>query len=189
MILVGQTTETRKETLAMKKMGLWLGIGSVSLLSACSSFRPLAPLPPVGPAPVASGYTAPGTGSLMVYSRWSALNNYLTRDHTGYKIYAMNGKLVKWVPNCIEGDYMVEPPTRVSLPPGIYKIRTLAGVYGWVTVPVVIKHGLTTSVYLDGENHSIDSVAGQKSVVKLPDGEIAGWAANPAADLAGGGMP
>jgi hypothetical protein len=164
----------------MKKLSLWLGIGFVSLLSACSSYRPLWQLPPVGPAPGAAGYTVPGNGSLVVYSAWSCFNNYLTKDHSGYMVYSVDGKLVKWVPNLIEGDYAAEPPTRVSLPSGTYKVKALGGIYGWVMVPIVIKEGKTTPIYLDGERHSIDSVASQKNVVKLPDGEIVGWAANPA---------
>jgi len=37
----------------------------------------------------------------------------------------------------------------------------------------------TTPVYLDGERHPIDSLVSVNNVVKLPDGEIVGWAASP----------
>ncbi len=160
----------------MKNRSLWLGIASLGLLSACASYRPL---PPVGPAPGASGYTASGGGSLVVYSAWSCFNNYWTIDHSGYMVYANDGKLVKWVPNCIEGDYTREPPTRVSLAGGSYRVKAEGGRYGWVIVPVVIKDGQTTSIYLDGGRHAIDAVADRQDVVKLPDGETVGWAANP----------
>ncbi len=160
----------------MKNARLWFGIGSVGLLSACASY---APLPPVGPAPATSSYTAPGHGLLVVYSAWSCFDNYVTSDHSGYMVYATDGKRVKWVPNFIEGDFEVEPPTRVSLPAGSYKIKAEGGIYGWVKVPVVIEEGRTTYVYLDGEHHAIDSSAHKKNVVKLPDGEVIGWAAIP----------
>jgi len=161
----------------MKNARLWLGIGSLGLLSACASYY--APLPPVGPVPVISGSAAPGCGSLVVYSAWSCFDDYKTSDHSGYTIYSKDGKRVKWVPNFIEGDFVVEPPTRVSLPAGFYKIKAEGGKYGWVTVPAVIEEGRTTYVYLDGEAHAIDSLANRKDLVKLPDGEIVGWAANP----------
>ena|ERR1039458_3827673 len=96
-------------------------------------------------------------------------------------VYSSDGKLVRWVPNFIEGDFTVEPPTRVSLPPGLYTIKAEGGQYGWVNVPVVIKSGHTTPVYLDGDRHSIDPLASQNNVVRLPNGEIIGWAADPAA--------
>jgi hypothetical protein len=118
-------------------------------------------------------------GTLVVYSAWSCFDTYLTSDHSGYTIYSNDGRRIKWVPNSIEGDWTVEPPTRVSLPPGMYKIRAEGGEYGWVIVPVVIKSGKTTPVYLDGERHSIDSLANLDNSVRLPDGQVVGWAANP----------
>lgn len=160
----------------MKNLSLCLCIGSTVLLSACATCPRVAP---VGPAPVSAGYTAPGRGTLVVYSAWSCFDNYLTSDHSSYTIYSDDGKRVKWVPNCIEGDFTVEPPTRVSLPAGSYKIKAEGGEYGWVEVPVIIKSGQTTPVYLDGGRHSIDSLATQNNSVSLPDGQIVGWAANP----------
>jgi len=115
----------------------------------------------------------------VVYSAWSCFDNYLTSDHSGYNIYSNDGKLVKWVPNFIEGDWTVEPPTRVHLPAGPYTIKAEGGIYGWILVPVVVKSGQTTPVYLDGERHSIDSLAGPNNLVRLPDGQVVGWAANP----------
>ena len=161
----------------MKNLKLWLCVGSLSLISACAS--PYAPLPPVGPAPTASAYTASGPGTLVVYSAASCFNNLYTFDHSGYMVYGNDGKLVKWVPNFIEGDLTVEPPTRVHLPAGSYKVKAEGGRYGWVVVPVVIKNGQTTPLYLDGERHSLDALANQNNTVRLPDGEIIGWAAHP----------
>jgi hypothetical protein len=160
----------------MKKLSFWICAGSAVLLTACATCPPL---PPVGPSPVSSGPTEPGTGTLVVYSAWSCFDTYLTSDHSGYTIYSQDGKRIKYVPNCIEGDWTVEPPTRVSLPPGFYRIKAAGGVYGWVNVPVVVKSGETTPVYLDGERHSIDSLASQNDLVRLPDGQVVGWAANP----------
>jgi hypothetical protein len=161
----------------MKSRNLWLAIACIALLPACATYRQ--PLPTVGPAPGATASTTAGKGNLVVYSAWSCFNNYDTIDHSGYMIYSTDGKLVKWVPNFIEGDYTAEPPTRVSLPAGSYQIKAEGGKYGWVMVPVMIKDGQTTSVYLDGERHGGDLAANPDNVVKLPDGEIIGWAANP----------
>ena len=160
----------------MKNAKLWFFLGSLGLLPACASYQPLAP---VGPAPVSTGYNAPGRGSLVVYSAWSCFDNYLTSEHSGYLIYREDGKLVRWVPNGIEGNIDLEQPTRVSLPPGRYRVKAEGGIYGWVTVPAVIQSGQTTYVYLDGGRHAIDSVAERGDVVKLPDGEAIGWAATP----------
>jgi hypothetical protein len=118
----------------------------------------------------------------VVYSAWSCFDNYLTSEHSGYNIYLNDGKFLKYVPNAIEGDYTKEPPMRVHLPAGSYMIKAEWGIYGWVFVPVVIQCDQTTFVYLDGERHPIDSLASANNVVKLPDGEIVGWAANPSAN-------
>jgi hypothetical protein len=160
----------------MKFTSLWLCICSASLITACATCPPL---PPVGPAPAASASGAPGRGTLVVYSAWSCFDNYTTSDHSGYTIYSGDGHRIRWVPNGIEGDWTVEPPTRVSLPAGSYTIKAEGGIYGWILVPVVVKSGQTTPVYLDGERHSIDSLAGPNNLVRLPDGQVVGWAANP----------
>ena len=160
----------------MKHPMLLLCFCCAGLLTACASSPPLRP---VGPAPGPQTLAPPGEGVLVVYSAWSCFDNYLTADHSGYNIYSNDGKLVKWVPNFIEGDWTVEPPTRVHLPAGSYTIKAEGGIYGWVYVPVVIKCDQTTPVYLDDENHPIASMASMNNVVKLPDGEIVGWAANP----------
>ena len=87
----------------MKVRSLWVAIACLALLPACATHQP--PLPPVGPTPGATASTTAGKGNLVVYSAWSCFNNYDTTDHSGYMIYAKDGKLVKWVPNFIEGDY------------------------------------------------------------------------------------
>lgn len=163
----------------MKILTLWLCLGSAILLSACATRPPLSALPPVGPAPVASGNAGPGIGTLVVYSAWSTFDNNYESDHSGYMVYAKDGQLVKWVPNFLEGDFTVEPPTRVKLPAGSYNVKAEGGKYGWVLVPIVIKEGATTPIYLDGDRHAVNALASDNAVVKLPNGQVIGWAANP----------
>lgn len=160
----------------MKNLSVLLCAGPAILLTACATCPQL---PAVGPSPISSGYSESGMGTLVVYSAWSCFDTYLTSDHSGYTVYSEDGKRIKYVPNNIEGDWTVEPPTRVSLPPGAYRIKAEGGQYGWVNVPVVINGGETTPVYLDGERHSIDSLASWDNSVCLPDGQVVGWAANP----------
>lgn len=159
----------------MKNIRHWIWIFPVVLLTACASCPSL---PTVGPPPTALAPSIPGSGSLIVYSPWSCFDNYLTSDHSGYMIYSNDGKLVKWVPNGLEGDFTIEPPTRVKLPTGSYKVKAEGGKYGWINVPIEIKEGQTTCLYLDGEHHAIDALASGNSVVKLPDGEVIGFAAD-----------
>jgi hypothetical protein len=159
----------------MKHTSLWVGICAASLLAACVTQT--VSVPPVGPGPAAASGNELGTGRLAVYSAWSVLDNYLQRNHSGYTIYSANGDKVKWVSNGVEGDYNVTTPPSINLPAGRYNVRAQAGQYGWITVPTVIRAGQTTIIYLDGERHPIDSFAGQKNVVKLPNGEVIGWAA------------
>jgi hypothetical protein len=159
----------------MKKIVLLICFSCTSLLTVCAANELL---PPVGPAPGPQTTAPPESGVLVVYSAWSANNNYGASNHSGYSIHSNDGKLVNYVPNAIEGDYTREPPARVTLPAGAYKIKAESSVYGWVVVSVVIKRGQTTPVYLDGERHPIDSLTNANIVVKLPDGEIVGWAAD-----------
>lgn len=158
----------------MKIRGYCLLIGCSILLSGCAfDNHPLA-LAPVGPQPLPE-LNGPGQGGLQVYSAWDALDNRYRRSHSDYKIFASDGKLVKRVSNSIcFDDY---DPVEVQLPAGEYRILAMSQSAGRVLVPVRIAAGLTTSVYLDGYDYLRNSLIGSNHVVKLPDGQIVGWAA------------
>ncbi len=168
--------------------------GALIWLVGCASPARVAVLEPIGPAPT----KRPGNGVdgfLQVYSArkpatvdpnmeerlWDddfGKNEFLYEPaHTDYTIYALGGKLLEQVRNARnEND---PEPTLVSLPPGRYEIQAEgeddAGPLE-VRVPVVIQAGQTTTAHLAGgwkpHRHYTDN-----DVVRLPDGEIAGWLA------------
>ncbi|HTS16133.1 MAG TPA: hypothetical protein VMP11_01020 [Verrucomicrobiae bacterium] len=175
----------------------WLAItlcGAALTLAGCTFLGTTAVLSPVGPAPTES-LAANGNGSLQVYSahaptgpdvidrEWVWNNDWTTEllfspARSDYALYNDQGTLIQWVRNA-RNQY--DPiPTRVSLPPGQYEIEADADGDGGtfpVRVPVVIKSGLTTQVHLgDGwqPNHT-----DTQDMVRLPNGDIAGWRANP----------
>jgi hypothetical protein len=49
--------------------------------------------------------------------------------------------------------------------------------YGMVVAPVVIETGRTTVPYLDGWTQPHPPAADRAKLVRLPDGQFAGWAA------------
>ncbi len=153
-----------------------MSLVGTTFLSACAFHDLPIAIQPVGPSPSSSsGFSARGT--LVVYSGWSVFNNYDTINHSGYTVYSGAGKLVKWVPNYLEGNISSEPPSQVSLPAGSYMVRAISEDYGRVTVPVVIKGGKTTFVYLDNASQPPYLQRNQTNVVKLPDGQVVGWVA------------
>jgi hypothetical protein len=97
--------------------------------------------------------------------------------HTDYTIYNEGGRLLKRVRNA--RDRNDPEPTLVSLPPGRYQIQAEAEDYAGtleVRVPVVIQAGRTTVAHLSG-GWKPQSQYTRNEVVRLPDGEIAGWLA------------
>ena len=146
------------------------------LVSGCAFDTQPVALAPVGPHPMPED-AGPGKGSLLVYSAWGALDNRYYRSHSDYKIFATDGKLVRRVFNTIcFDDY---DPVEIQLPAGEYRILAMSQSAGRVLVPVRIAAGLTTSVYLDGYDYLRSSSIGSNHVVKLPDGQVVGWAAEP----------
>jgi hypothetical protein len=97
--------------------------------------------------------------------------------HTSYTIYDQGGGLVKRVRNARNPD---DPePTLVPLASGRYEVVAEAEDHGGtveVSIPVVIQSGRTTTAHLtDGWKPHRPYT--DKDVVRLPDGEIAGWLA------------
>jgi hypothetical protein len=88
-----------------------------------------------------------------------------------------DGRLLKRVRNARDGND--REPTLVSLPPGRYEIQAEAEDYAGtleVRVPVIIQAGRTTAAHLSGGWRPQRQYTGNE-VVRLPDGEIAGWLA------------
>jgi hypothetical protein len=95
--------------------------------------------------------------------------------HSGYRIYALDGKELKYVDNRV--GTLNEDPATVSLPPGTYKVVGKASAFGMVTVPVVVEAGKTTFVRLDRSELPSGGQASGSDFVRLPDGLIIGWRA------------
>jgi hypothetical protein len=156
----------------MKIILLILVTGMASFLAGCSS-PPLA-LAPIGPGPAGRGSMASG-GELEVFSKMvgrSQGNNPSWRQHSDYYIYDLQGRLIKHVRNTV--GYYERAPGLVALPAGNYLVKARAKDYFWVDVPVAIRSGETTAVYLD-KSWNIPSDADTNEVVYLPDGYPAGW--------------
>jgi len=67
--------------------------------------------------------------------------------HTGYRIFDVSGKALKWVSN--HNDNTDETPAKVELAPGKYTIWAQSDKYGFVKIPVVIKLAQTTALHLE----------------------------------------
>lgn len=93
--------------------------------------------------------------------------------HTAYTIFSGDGKVFRRVTN--QRGPFFEEPVGVSLPAGRYKVEARATNNGLVSIPVVIKEGMTTVVYLDGEALPEDlSETDDSDWIRLPNGQIAG---------------
>jgi len=163
----------------MKKLtALFLGAAVLPFLSGCIS-NPT-PVSSVGPEPSAQA-SAHATGRLRVFSatqtrageNTSADYSGYFYPHSSYEIKNNAGDTVKYVRN--RAVYMDQSPDSVKLPPGRYNVVAESTWCGLVKVPVVIEAGKTTVVHLDANWNPPLKTASEK-VVKLPDGEAAGWA-------------
>ena len=164
-------------------------------VAGCASTPKVAIGEPVGPAPSGSANVS-GQGHLEVYSAWQErpvaenLSEYLWEydmgdnalasglAHSSYIIRDGNGKVLRFVPN---SQSPTDPqPTRVTLSPGHYQIEAQAEETGGKTLtvllPVLIEPGKTTVVHLLGRWKPKGQFS-ESDVVRLPDGQIAGWLA------------
>lgn len=178
----------------MKQVNAMVLAGAVLGLAGCASPTKVAVLEPIGPSPAVTSVSG-SDGYLQVYSaqqradlganmeewRW---NNDMGRNefeyepaHTDYTIYGQAGAPLEQVRN--SRNPADGTPTLVPLPPGRYEIqaeaRDSSGTVE-VRVPVVVEAGKTTRAHLEGgwkPHHRYSD----NQVVRLPDGEIAGWLA------------
>lgn len=98
--------------------------------------------------------------------------------HTDYTVYTQNGQVLEHVRNARH--YQDDHPAEVTLAPGRYVIE--ADTQGFdaviypISIPVVIEAGKTTTVHLEGDWRPTGRYS-MTEVVKLPNGQIAGWQA------------
>jgi hypothetical protein len=137
-------------------------------------------VPPVGPNP--NGVqTASSVGFLQVLSRERTRSDDQNQagdgepvwhQHTNYRIYDLQGHLVKRVDNAV-GHY-AQAAELVSLRPGKYVINAPAKDYPWIQVMVTIEPGRTTRVHLD-DKWTPPANTAQGEIVTMPDGNPVGW--------------
>jgi hypothetical protein len=154
-------------------------LAALVLLPACSFAGSGLVLDPVGPS-AGPAAAATDAGTLVVYSAYSvnapSLGDPSYRQrYSNYKILSPNGQLLRAVAN--DAGLTVAAPVAVALPPGSYRVVARANGYGFVQVPVVVAAGRATTVHLEGGS-SAESVAAADAV-RLPDGRIIGWRAQP----------
>ncbi len=168
-------------------------------LVGCASEPSVALREPVGPAPAGQAKTS-DEGYLQVYSarlkegnlapsftawEWDYWDYPFQKNaftyglaHTDYVILTKDGHEFRYVRNATNP---ADPqPALVPLPPGRYEVKAEAeetdGRLVDVTLPVLIEPGRTTVAHLSGhwkpKAHFTES-----DVVRLPDGQIAGWLA------------
>jgi hypothetical protein len=169
----------------MKCASLIVVSSAVVCVAGCSS-TPVA-VAPIGPNP-AGGERLAATGELEVFSNLAEQSddpNQGSKDpvwyqHADYNIYNLQGKLVKHVYNSV-GHYE-QAPRRVALPAGRYLVKAQAQDYLRVEVPVTIERGRTTKVHLD-DRWNLPADTPKRELVSLPNGNPAGWRAEPTKEI------
>jgi hypothetical protein len=159
----------------MKHIDFALGFCGLALaLGGCVENRTYLVTEAVGPSSSVARQHLSG-GSLIVYSAWDGLDTLDVGHlkHTPYAILSENGVRVERVRNrcgSFDQDAMV-----VHLPAGSYRVEAKASSFGSVVVPIQIKEGQTTVVYLDGTTKLKGVDPSESDFVKLPNGQIVGW--------------
>jgi hypothetical protein len=148
---------------------------ALALAPGCASEPTPVAVQAVGPAPREQTNTSQD-GYLVVYSAWGLVNeNKAPVDHhSRYTITSDDGKTNRVIINHV--DRFDEGPIRVALAAGSYKVSALSAHSGRVIVPVIIAPQQTTYVYLDGQTRPHLASGQQADLVKLPDGQVVGWA-------------
>jgi hypothetical protein len=149
-------------------------IAVLVLLSGCVASHPLVISEPIGPAQAVL-HKEHQTGELIVYSSWTRFDTLDSehRKHSPYLVEQQGGTNIVRVNN--RRGTFGEEPEAVPLAPGHYLVKARATNVGRVEVPVIIREGETTVVYLDGI--TAPSAIGQQDTnwVRQPNGRIVGW--------------
>jgi hypothetical protein len=156
----------------MKPIYILMALAVLLAGAGCAPIQPLVLSDPIGPLqPIADEFSL--RGSLIVYSDTDGppLDPADYSPHSSYKLYTMEGQLVRWVGN--RDNMTSREPATLDLPVGQYKVTARAPNIGFVTVPVVIKENRTTIVDLNGDvlPHSLPA---NEKWVRLPNGQVIG---------------
>lgn len=149
-------------------------------LAGCATASAPLVLAPVGPAPAASASGA-ATGTLVVYTPFDPRPHFTDVDpdrqhHTDYTLQGPDGRLIRRVHN--DTGTVLDGPVAVALPPGSYRVLAEANGWGEVVVPVIIAARRETCVHLEGGGAAPRAdQASPADLVRLPDGQVVGWAA------------
>lgn len=152
--------------------------GAAAMMPGCASNPTPVAVQAVGPAPREEANSSQD-GYLVVYSAWGLVNEDKAPvdHHSRYTITSDDGKINRVIINHV--DRFDEGPIRVSLAAGSYKVSALSAHSGRVIVPVIVAPQQTTYVYLDGQTRPKLESGQQADLVKLPDGQVVGWAVKP----------
>jgi hypothetical protein len=164
---------------SLRKPALLLVLSSAWLwVAGCASTPSGVPLPTVGPMPGAFGPFGGATGYLRVFSATRSSNDggILYYPHTPYTVYAADGKKATACQNHAGPDDQV--PFVVPLAPGQYEVFAAAAGLGRVRVPVIIKRGRLTTVFLErgGMPANEEALLLGAPAVRAADGRIIGAA-------------
>jgi len=129
---------------------------------------------PVGPCLPAQ--TAGATnGHLVVYPSWD-VGYRIDSDLVArlpYDVISADGAIVRRVSG--SGPGFIWRPTSLPLAAGEYTVTSYVPSLGHTAVPVQIRSGQTTTLYLDGSGNHLKKEALAANLVLLPDGDVAGW--------------
>lgn len=155
-------------------------VKNVTLVLACGLFLTdlnvsRAGIPAVDSTHQVAAAEVDRTGYLLVFSKTEELpvgESLYSNPHTDYVIYNSAGKRFRSVRNGGPND---EQPEKIALPTGKYIVQAQSDYVGTVRIPVVIKTGLQTSLYLEKPNRK---AALRGKAIRLSNGDIAGYAIN-----------
>jgi hypothetical protein len=151
--------------------------GMLFLALGCATNHRTVLQDPVGPCSPAQ--TADATnGHLVVHPSWD-VGYRIDSDYVArlpYDVFSQEGKLVRHV--SAGGPGFIWHPARLPLAAGEYRVSSYVPSLGHTVVPVQIRSGQTTTLYLDGSGNHLKKEAPAGNLVLLPDGDVAGWRAS-----------
>jgi hypothetical protein len=143
--------------------------------AGCVASQPMVVPETVGP-PIVRRSVEPIGGRLLVYTATeSEHGNSDSEVHSPYEIHAESGELLQRVSNRGPG----QTPTPVQLPVGRYRISARALNSGRLEIAIVVEQAKTTTLFLDGSGADLVHRAALSDLVRLPNGLIVGFRAQP----------
>lgn len=153
----------------------WAWVGLLSGLCGCATSQQPFVVEAVGPHPKMTSHGA--EGALQVYSATTEVNDggIAYYPHTSYRIYGPDGGFVRFIRNHVGGND--QTPQTAMLPAGRYQVVAQSEGYGVVKVPVLVKGGQLTVLYLDRTPMPEAAQGPAGEVVRFPSGWAVGWRA------------